>query len=63
MHERVKQFSKQAGNYADLKSGAEGEFYPHYTQKFTDLIVNEVLSKIGSHWSPAEIKRHLGVEE
>ena len=42
MHERVKQFSKQAGNYADLKSGAEGEFYPHYTQKFTDLIVNEV---------------------
>ena len=63
MNEKVKQISKQAGNYADIKAGKDGEFYPHYTQKFTDLIVQEVLSKIGSHWSPGDIKRHFGVEE
>lgn len=63
MNERIKQISNQAGNYADTKSATDGQFYPHYTEKFTALIVLEVLSKIGNHWSPDQVKRHFGVEE
>jgi hypothetical protein len=62
MTPKVKQLSKQAGDYADVKCQEGLDFYPCYTQKFVELLVKEC----GNFTDPVTrrlMMKHFGVEE
>jgi len=59
MNERIQEIEKQS--YVDADAG-DGVYQRFSMEKFAQLLVNNVLSKVGDRWSIGDIKQHFGIE-
>ena len=75
MNERIKELSKQAGDYVNevytgpVRSKTPGkiwedghvDWHTQFNKKFAELIVQECISSVGSQADKAYLKKHFGL--
>jgi len=67
MNERIRELFDRAEHQALKHLGSDWEVYVEPSreqifEKFAELIVLDVLDKVGQRWSEGDIKQHFGVQ-